>query len=425
MAEVLMAGRSESYPPAPLPRSLPTSLGAAVEAVRRGGFALVRDSARPERGAVLVVAAARASDDGVNFLATHARGLTAVAVLPDRAERLGLLAQADDRRLVQRAWHDGERWTVTVEARRGVTTGISAQDRAATIQALARADARADDFSFPGHVHPTIADPGGLVFRRGWSEAAIDLGRLAGLEPVMAFAQVLAPSGELATGDAVHAFAVEHAVPEVRIQEILAHRMATETFVSQLSQATLPTQHGPFLVRAFEHRLDQRQHLVVSLGDLRVPEPTLVRLHSECLTGDVLGSLRCDCGGQLDEALRRIAAAGRGAVLYLRQEGRGIGLLDKIRAYALQDAGRDTVEANIELGLPVDPRDYGLAAQILHVLGVARVRLMTNNPEKVSALSEFGIDVVERLPLEVAPSDANRAYLTTKKEKLGHLLDRV
>jgi 3,4-dihydroxy 2-butanone 4-phosphate synthase/GTP cyclohydrolase II len=400
----------------------------AADALRRGRLVLVIDVSRPERGGVVVAAASRTSDDTVNFFASHARGLTAIALLPDRAERLNLKLQAADPRVrasFSPAPDEAERWLVTVEARHGVSTGISASDRASTIQALARADGRAEDLTTPGHVHPTLADPGGIVFRRGWSEAAVDLVRAAGLEPVATFCQVLTDAGELATHEELERFANAHGLPVVKIADILAHRMATESFVRQLSQATLPTRHGDFLVRAFENLLDRRQHLVLSLGETRSPEPILTRLHSECLTGDVFHSLRCDCGPQLDLALSRVAAEGRGIVIYLRQEGRGIGLLGKIQAYALQDAGRDTVEANVELGLPIDSRDYGLAAQILHTLGVQQVRIMTNNPDKVSTLADYGVGIATREPIEVPPTESNRAYLETKKAKLGHLLEGV
>jgi len=405
-----------------------SAISKAADALRRGGIALVWDPSFPERGGIVAAAASRTSDDTVNFFAGEARGLTAVALPPERAERLGLLPQAADPRVraaFSPAPSDTERWLVTVEARYGVSTGISASDRAATILALARPDARSDDLSTPGHVHPTVCDAGGLVFKRGWSEAAVDLVRAAGLEPVATFSQVLGDDGELLVGDGLLTFAGRHGLPVVRVSDVLTHRMATESFVRQLSQATLPTRHGDFLVRAFENRLDSRQHMVLTLGETRSAEPILVRLHSECLTGDVFHSQRCDCGPQLDLALATVAAAGRGVVLYLRQEGRGIGLLGKIQAYALQDEGRDTVEANLELGLPVDGRDYGLAAQILHTLGVQRVRLLTNNPEKVSTLIQFGVNVAAREPLEIAPTDSNRAYLKTKKEKLGHLLTEV
>lgn len=395
----------------------------AAAALRKGGMALVSDPQSPERGGIVVAAAASTSDDTVNFLAGHVRGLTAVAMLPERAERLGLTLQRPADRLARPIDPaEGERWLVTVEAKRGVSTGISAADRAATIQALARADARAEDLTTPGHVHPALSEQGGVVARRGLAEAAVDLVRAAGFLPIATFCQVLGDDGELLTGEALRAFGARHSLAWVTLPDLLAHRMASESFVRQLSQATLPTRHGDFLVRAFENRLDGRQHLVLSRGETRSPEPLLVRLHSECLTGDVFHSLRCDCGPQLDEALRRVAEAGRGLVLYLRQEGRGIGLLDKIRAYALQDEGRDTVEANVELGLPIDGRDYGLAAQILHALGVQRVRLLTNNPDKIQTLVDFGVEVVAREPLEVPASAENREYLRTKKAKLGHLL---
>jgi len=404
-------------------------LEATTEVLRRGGLVLLHDPGRPARGGVVVAPASRTSDDVVNFLASHARGLTTIALPRDRAERLGLYLQAHDPRLRQAAAppppEGAEQFTVTVEARAGVSTGISAADRATTIQVLARPDARPEDLSTPGHVHPIVADPGGLVFRRGWAEAAVDVLRVAGLDPVAALALVLDDAGEVMQGAALLAFAAAHGMPAVAVAELIAHRMATETFVNQLSQSTLPTRHGPFLVRAFENRLDRRQHMVMSIGELRQAEPLLVRIHSECLTGDVFGSLRCDCGPQLDLAQRTIAGEGRGAILYLRQEGRGIGLVDKIRAYALQDAGRDTVEANVDLGLPVDTRDFGLAAQILHSLGVRRVRLLTNNPSKIEALAAYGVEVAQRVPLEVAPTATNAAYLRTKKDKLGHLLEQV
>jgi 3,4-dihydroxy 2-butanone 4-phosphate synthase/GTP cyclohydrolase II len=396
-----------------------------AEALRRGGLALLTDRGRPERGGVVVGAAIRASDDVINFIATWARGITAVAVPEDRAARIGLVRQATDPRVRQEVRPDADRWAVTVEAREGVTTGISASDRAATVRLIASPHVRANELTTPGHVHPVLADVRGLVARQGWPEATCDALRVSGLDPVGVYAQLLDDDGELLTGEALGAFATAHDLPTASVEAIIGHRLAHETFVQQQSQSTLPTRYGPFLARAFTNLLDDQQHLALSIGETRGAEPLLVRIHSECLTGDVFGSQRCDCGGQLDAALKRIAEAGRGAVIYLRQEGRGIGLLDKIRAYALQDAGRDTVEANLELGLPVDRRDFSLGAQILHVLGARRVRLMTNNPGKVAALERFGISVVAREPLETEPNDANRDYLATKKMKLGHLLGGV
>ncbi len=400
-------------------------LDAVTESLRRGGLVVVSDAQRPNHGGIAVGGALRASDDVINFLATWARGITAVALPEDRAARLGLPVQANHPRVRQDHHPANERWTVTVEARDGVTTGISASDRAATVRMLASPHTRPIDLATPGHVHPVIASERGLVERHGWSEAACDTLRMAGLDPVAVFSQILGDDGDVLSHEALETFARDHGLPHVTIEDILGHRMAHETFVHQLSQSTLPTRYGPFLVRAFANVIDQQQHLALSLGETRSNEPLLVRVHSECLTGDVFGSLRCDCGAQLDESLRRIAAEGRGVVIYLRQEGRGIGLLDKIRAYALQDRGRDTVQANLELGLPVDRRDFGLAAQILHVIGARRARLMTNNPDKVAALERFGIEVVAREALETQPNDDNRLYLSTKKRKLGHMLDEV
>jgi len=402
--------------------ALPTrpDIAHAADAFRRGQVVLVRDTTRPERGGVVIAAADQTSDDVVNFMATHARGLVCVALLPERLERLGLVAAG------RAADLERERLTPSVEARRGVSTGISAGDRARTIRVLADPQSHPEDLVCPGHVFPALADPGGVVVRPGWAEVAVDLARIAGVQPLAAsFCRVLGDDGELLVGDALVAYADEHALRHVTLADLVAHRMSRESFVTQLGQSTLPTACGEFVVRAFQNRLTGQQHLVLSVGDLRSPEPALVRMHSECLTGDVFGSQRCDCGNQLHEALQRIQAEGRGAVLYLRQEGRGIGLANKVRAYALQDAGRDTVEANVELGLPVDLRDYGIAAQMLLALGVRRVRLMTNNPRKIAGLEEQGVEVVERLNIEFPPSDANHHYLATKKVKLGHFLERV
>ncbi|MCB9733192.1 MAG: GTP cyclohydrolase II [Deltaproteobacteria bacterium] len=380
---------------------------------------LVRDDRAPQRGGVLVSAAERTSDDVVNFMAAHGRGLVSLALMPDRLERLGLAPVSPDRGLAR------ERYTASIEAKRGVSTGISALDRARTIHVAANPQSRPEDIVTPGHVFPAAAEPDGLIVRAGWAEAAVDLARLAGMQPAGAFCAVLDDAGEVTTGAALADFARTHGLVTVTIGELIDHRMASESFVTQQNQALLPTAHGDFIVRVFENGLTGRQHLALSCGEIRTGEPVLVRLHSECLTGDVFGSRRCDCGAQLDRALAAIHAEGRGVVLYLRQEGRGIGLANKVRAYSLQDAGRDTVEANVELGLPIDQRDYGVAAQMLHALGVARVRLMTNNPEKIDGLVAAGVEVVSREPLEVAPGAANRAYLETKKHKLGHLLDEV
>ncbi len=391
----------------------------AVEAFRLGRIVMVTDPTRPERGAVVAAAAERTNDDTVNFMANHARGLVALSMLPERAERLGLGLQGPPAGL------ERENYTVSIEAREGVSTGISAADRARTIQVAVEHHTRPEDIVTPGHVFPAIADPGGVVARAGWAEATLDLARIAGSKPAATFCHVLDDDGELATGEALTEIAERLALPQVSIAALIAHRMASESFVTLLTQATVPTAFGDFMARVFVDTLGGRQHVALTLGELRSSEPVLVRLHSECLTGDVFASQRCDCGKQLEEALRRIREAGRGVLLYLRQEGRGIGIVDKIRAYALQDAGRDTVEANLELGHPADSRDFGLGAQMLLALGVHRVRLMTNNPRKVNALASYGLDVVAREGLEIEPTEQTRKYLATKKQKLGHLLDKI
>ncbi|TNF33634.1 MAG: GTP cyclohydrolase II [Deltaproteobacteria bacterium] len=405
-----------SYAPPPLR----PDIAAATDAFRHGQVVVVRDSQRPERGGVVVAAAAQTSDDIVAFMATHACGLVCVALPHDRIERLGLVATGAPFDLAR------ERLTASVEAKSGVSTGISAADRARTIHVLADVGSRPEELVSPGHVFPAVADPGGVVVHPGWAEVGVDLSRVAGVQPLAAtFCRILGEDGEVLQGDALVAFAEDHGLPHITIADLVAHRMASESFVVQLGQSTLPTACGEFMVRAFQNRLTGQQHLALSVGDLRSPEPALVRLHSECLTGDVFTSQRCDCGNQLHEALRRIQAEGRGAVLYLRQEGRGIGLANKVRAYALQDAGRDTVEANVELGFSADLRDYSIAGQMLLALGVRKVRMMTNNPRKVAGVEAQGIEVVERVNIEISPSAENHHYLATKKVKLGHLLEQV
>jgi 3,4-dihydroxy 2-butanone 4-phosphate synthase/GTP cyclohydrolase II len=355
----------------------------------------------------------------VNFMATHALGIVSVALLPNQVSRLGLSLQSTE------SSNERERYTVSIEARDEVSTGISAADRAHTIRVAADYHSRVEQLVTPGHIFPAVAEVEGLLRRRGWAEASIDLARIAGMRPVAAFCHVLDADGEIPSPETLEVFAEQHGLPRVSIDELRDHRMGTESFVSLLTQATLPTAHGDFLCRVFRDERDGVQHMALSLGEIRTPEPVLVRVHSECLTGDVLGSLRCDCGNQLNTALEQIAAEGRGVVVYLRQEGRGIGLVNKSRAYALQDEGRDTVEANLDLGLPVDARDYGVAAQMLMNIGVRRTRLLTNNPVKVESMTRYGLDVVARENLEVEPCEHNARYLRAKREKLGHLLEKV
>jgi 3,4-dihydroxy 2-butanone 4-phosphate synthase/GTP cyclohydrolase II len=392
----------------------------ALAALRRGRMLLLIDHVFTDRGGVVVAPAERTSDDVVNFMATHARGLVAVSIPHERLERLGLELQAPFSKDLSR-----ENYTVSVEARVGVSTGISALDRARTIQALGEVRTTADDLVTPGHVFPAAASPEGVLARRGWAEATADLGKAAGLSPCMTFCHVLDDHGEVAIGASLDALAENHGLVKVRLADVVAHRLSHESFATQQTQASLPTGQGEFLCRVFVNQLDEKEHLALTVGEVRSAEPVLVRLHSECLTGDVFHSLRCDCGDQLRHSMESIQSKGRGVILYLQQEGRGIGIVNKVNAYRLQDTGRDTVEANLDLGFDADVRDFGIGAQMLMALGVQRVRLMTNNPRKVAELEAYGIEVVERVGLEFEPHAENEAYLRAKKEKLGHLLELV
>jgi 3,4-dihydroxy 2-butanone 4-phosphate synthase/GTP cyclohydrolase II len=398
----------------------PQALEHALAALRRGRMVLLVDHASPKRGAVVVAPGERASDDVVNFMATHARGLVALALPSERLERMGLELQAPFSNDLER-----ENYTVSVEAREGVSTGISALDRARTIQTLSEPRTEDDDLVTPGHVFPAAAAADGILVRRGWAEAAVDLARAAGLNPAMVFCHVLDEDGEVATGDQLSVLAQTHGLVPISMADIITHRLTHETFATQQTQASLPTAQGEFLCRVFVNRLDEKEHVALTVGEVRSTEPVLVRLHSECLTGDVFHSRRCDCGAQLRAAMEAVQEEGRGVILYLQQEGRGIGIVNKVNAYGLQDEGRDTVEANLELGFGADLRDFGIGAQMLMALGVQRVRLMTNNPRKVAEFEAYGIEVVERVRLEFEPLPENEAYLRAKKEKLGHLLENV
>ncbi len=380
---------------------------------------LVRDTERPHRGGVVMTAAQRTSDDIVTFMATHARGIISLALPARRLERLGIAPMGEVMDL------EHERYTCSIEARVGVSTGISAADRARTVAVAIDPHAGPEALVTPGHVFPSEGDERGLLGRMGWSEAGLDLARIAGLSPAACYCQVLDDEGELAGPEGLDAFAQAHGLVSVTLGDIIAHRRAHESFVTLLSQSTLPTAHGDFVVRVFRDDLDGTQHMALTRGEVRTSEPVLARIHSECLTGDVFGSARCDCGDQLNHALARVASEGRGVVVYLRQEGRGIGLVNKLRAYALQDQGRDTVEANLDLGLPAEARDFTIGGQILLALGVQRVRLMTNNPRKVAGVTSVGLEVTERVSIEMEPTTASQRYLRTKKAKLGHILSKV
>lgn len=393
----------------------------ALADLRAGRFVIIVDDPDRENEGDLCIAAQFVSPEAVNFMARHARGLICVAMDPGWVDRLGLPPMVG---AAANTSAFGTAFTVSVEARDGVTTGISAQDRALTIRKLADPASTSETFAMPGHVFPLRARARGVLERTGQTEASVDLARLAGLHPVAVICEIMAEDGTMARLPELRRFAARHDIKIVTVADLVAYRRARECAPRRVAETLLPTAHGPFRVLAYQAELrdDGVVDLALTLGDVAGDPPPLVRLHSECLTGDALGSLRCDCGAQLDAALEEIGQAGRGVLLYLRQEGRGVGLLNKLRAYHLQDGGLDTVDANLRLGLPVDARDYTGAAGILRDLGVTRLRLLTNNPLKVAGLRAAGIAVVERVPLVIPPREENHCYLRTKQERLGHLL---
>lgn len=391
----------------------------ALRALASGGMAVVVDDADRENEGDLVMAAACADADAVNFMITQARGLVCVPLCEQRVDALDLPPMvADNTDPLATAF------TVSVDAKAGVSTGICAADRARTIRALADPDSEASDFSRPGHLFPLRARPGGVLQRAGHTEAAVDLSRLAGFVPAAVICEIMNDDGTMARGRALEAFVHAHDIPLVSIADLIAYRRRHEQLVHRLAEAVLPTRYGTFRVIGFHADHDDRDHLALVMGEPEGRPDVLVRMHSECLTGDVLGSVRCDCGSQLDTAMRRISAVGEGVVVYIRgHEGRGIGMMHKLRAYRLQDdAGRDTVEANHDLGFATDQRDYGTGAQILADLGLSTLRLLTNNPQKRAGLEGYGLSIAECVPLPPRPTRANVRYLETKRDKLGHLL---
>jgi 3,4-dihydroxy 2-butanone 4-phosphate synthase/GTP cyclohydrolase II len=394
-----------------------------IDDLRRGRMIIVLDDEDRENEGDLVCAAEFVTPEIVNFMATHGRGLICLPMLAERLGELEIPLMVDERTNSTRR---GTAFCVSIEARRDVTTGISAADRARTIRMAVDPATRPSDLARPGHVFPLMARPGGVLKRAGHTEASVDLCRMGGLKPAAVICEIMNPDGSMARLPQLAAFARTHGLRMITIARIIRHRMRTERLVKRVASPDLPTSFGKWKIHAFHFEMQDQTHVALVMGEPRPDEPVLVRVHSECLTGDVFGSTRCDCGPQLHAAMDRIAAEGKGVILYLRQEGRGIGLANKLRAYELQDRHhKDTVEANLLLGFRPDHRDYGVGAQILVDLGIRRLRLMTNNMGKYVALEGYGLELVERIPLELPPHDDNREYLRTKKIKMGHLLKSV
>ncbi len=403
------------------PKSGIISVEEAIEHIRNGHLIIIVDDEDRENEGDLMVAAEKVTPEIINFMTKYGRGLICLPLTRQRAEELDL-----DLMVQQNTAPFGTAFTVSIDAKTGVTTGISAYDRARTILVAIDPKTKPSDLARPGHIFPLQAKDGGVLQRAGQTEAAIDLARLAGLYPAGVICEILNEDGSMARLPQLQEFSKQHKVPILTIAELIRYRLQHECLVRKIDEADLPTDFGHFRILIFEDIIHHEHHVALVKGEIKTEQPVLVRAHSQCLTGDTFASLRCDCGRQLHQAMARIEKEGQGVILYmLHHEGRGIGLANKIKAYALQDQGVDTVEANRCLGFKPDHRDYGIGAQILLALGVRKIRLLTNNPRKFIGLAGYGLEIVERIPIEIPPNAINRRYLKTKKEKMGHLLDMV
>ncbi len=393
----------------------------AIKDIHQGKMVILVDDEDRENEGDLCMAAEKITAEAINFMATHGRGLICLSLTPDKVDALDLPLMVDNN---TSPFETG--FTVSIEARCGVTTGISAADRATTILTAVRDEARPTDLVRPGHIFPLRARKGGVMVRTGQTEGSVDLARLAGLRPAGVICEIMDDDGTMARMPSLEKFSQRHDVGIVTIADLVEYRMRKESFVRRAAETTVPTAvAGDFRIMIYENDVDHLTHIALIKGEVDPEKPILVRVHSECLTGDVFGSMRCDCGDQLHRAMQKVDAEGSGVILYLRQEGRGIGLVNKIKAYALQEQGLDTVEANEELGFKSDMRNYGIGAQILVDLGVREMRLMTNNPKKMVGLEGYGLSIVEQVPIEIEPNEFNRCYLSCKKLKMGHMLKTV
>jgi 3,4-dihydroxy 2-butanone 4-phosphate synthase/GTP cyclohydrolase II len=392
----------------------------AIEDISKGKMIILVDDEDRENEGDLCMAAEKITPEAINFMAKYGRGLICLSLTPQRVAELKLPMMVEDN-----TSSFGTAFTVSIEAKKGVTTGISAHDRAHTILTAINPQTKPEDLARPGHVFPLRAKPGGVLQRAGQTEGSVDLARLAGLYPAGVICEIMNDDGTMARVPQLMEFSKRHNLKIVTIKDLIQYRMRTERFVKRVATVQMPTDYGDFIAVAFSNDVDPNIHIALVKGEIKPEDSILVRVHSECLTGDVFGSKRCDCGEQLHRAMEMISKEGKGIILYMRQEGRGIGIANKLRAYELQDKGLDTVEANIQLGFKPDLRDYGIGAQILVDLGVRKIRLMTNNPKKIIGLEGYGLKIVERVPIESKPHAKNIVYLKTKKKKLGHLLENV